>query len=112
MFKLSESRTSQDFIDHVRSISHYVKSNNGVKRFILVIDNASFHISRKTKSFLTKQAQWLTVIYLPKRSPNLNPVETIVNRHLKKDIYANYNYQDLTVAVTKYLRSMGSWRRI
>ena len=115
MFKLSESRTSQDFIDHVRSISHYVKSNNGVKRFILVIDNASFHISRKTKSFLTKQAQWLTVIYLPKRSPNLNPVETIVNRNLKKDIYANYNYQseeDLTVAVTKYLRSMGSWRRI
>jgi transposase len=113
-FKISKSRTSQDFIDHLRNVKRYVKSNR-VKRFILVIDNASFHVSRKTKYFLNKQAQWLTIIYLPKRSPNLNPVETKVNRNLKKDICANHNYQseeNLIVAVTKYLKSIGSWRRL
>jgi len=25
---------------------------------------------------MNKQTQWLTIIYLPKRSPNLNPAET------------------------------------
>lgn len=91
-FKISRTRTSQDFIDHLKNVKQYVKSNR-VKRFILVIDNASFHISRKTKYFLNKQDQWLTVIHLPKRSPNLNPVETKVNRNLKKDICSNNNYR-------------------
>jgi hypothetical protein len=103
-----------DFIDHLTNVKRYLKRNR-VKRFILVIDNVSFHISRKTKYFLNKQAQWLTVIYLPKRSPNLNPVETKVNRNLKKDIFANHNYQsgeNLIVAVTRYLKSIGSWRRL
>jgi transposase len=103
-----------DFIDHLTNVKRYLKRNR-VKRFILVIDNVSFHISRKTKYFLNKQSQWLTVIYLPKRSPNLNPVETKVNRNLKKDIFANHNYQsgeNLIVAVTRYLKSIGSWRRL
>jgi hypothetical protein len=103
-----------DFIDHLTNVKRYLKRNR-VKRFILVIDNVSFHISRKTKYFLNKQAQWLTVIYLPKRSPNLNPVETKVNRNLKKNIFANHNYQsgeNLIVAVTRYLKSIGSWRRL
>ena len=103
-----------DFIDHLTNVKRYLKRNR-VKRFILVIDNVSFHISRKTKYFLNKQAQWITVIYLPKRSPNLNPVETEVNRNLKKDIFANHNYQsgeNLIVAVTRYLKSIGSWRRL
>jgi DDE superfamily endonuclease len=74
-FKISKSRTSNDFIDHLRSIKYYVKINK-IKRFIIATDNASFHISRKTKQFIEKQSDWLTVIFLPKRSPNLNPVET------------------------------------
>jgi transposase len=115
-FKISKSRTSKDFINHLRSIKHYVKTNK-VKRFILVIDNASFHVSRKTERFIEeKQSEdWLTVIFLPKRSPNLNPVETKVNRNLKKDICANHNYQteeNLINAVRKYLRCVGSWPKL
>jgi transposase len=113
-FKISKSRTSYDFIGHLRSIKCYVKTNK-VKRFILVIDNASFHISRKTERFIEKQSGWLTVIFLPKRSPNLNPVETRVNRNLKKDICANHNYQteeNLINAVRKYLRCVGSWPKL
>ncbi len=115
-FKITKSRTSKDFINHLRSIKHYVKTNK-VKRFILVIDNASFHVSRKTERFIEeKQSEdWLTVIFLPKRSPNLNPVETKVNRNLKKDICANHNYQteeNLINAVRKYLRCVGSWPKL
>lgn len=114
-FKISKSRTSNDFIDHIRSIKRYVK-NNKIKRFIMITDNASFHVSRKTKQFIEEnQSEWLTVIFLPKRSPNLNPVETKINRNLKKDVCANHNYQTekrLINAVRKYLRSVGRWPKL
>ena len=93
---------------------HYVKKNE-IKRFILVIDNASFHLSRRTKQFVEKQSNWLTIIFLPKRSPNLNPVKIRVNRNLKKDLRANHNYEtkeNLIKIVRKYLRSIGSWSEL
>ena len=113
-FKISKSRTSTDFIDHLKSIRNYIKKNK-IKRFILITDNASFHVSRKTKQFIENQLDWLTVIFLPKRSPSLNPVETRVNRNLKKDICANHNYgteENLTKAVRRYLRYVGSWPKL
>ncbi len=42
-FKISKSRTSNDFIDHLRSIGNYVK-NNKIKRFILVTDMLSCNL--------------------------------------------------------------------
>ena len=113
-FKISESRTSTDFIDHLKNIRNYIKKNK-IKRFILITDNASFHVSRKTKQLIESQSDWLTVIFLPKRSPNLNPVETRVNRNLKKDVCANHNYgteENLTYAVRRYLRCKGSWPKL
>lgn len=113
-FKISKSRTSTDFIDHLRNIGSYIKKNK-IKRFILVTDNASFHVSRQTKQFIDNQLDWLTVIFLPKRSPNLNLVETRVNRNLKKDVCANHNYvteENLVKAVRRYLRYIGSWPKL
>ncbi|HYA83545.1 MAG TPA: transposase [Candidatus Bathyarchaeia archaeon] len=101
-----------DFIDHLRNIGDYIKKNK-IKRFILVTDNASFHVSRKTKQFIENQLDWLIVIFLPKRSPNLNSVETRINRNLKKDRCANHNYgreENLVKAVRRYL--MGSWPKL
>ena len=113
-FKISKSRTSTDFIDQVISIRSYVKKNK-IKRFILVTDNASFHVSRQTKQFIDNQLDWLTVIFLPRRSPNLNPVETRINRNLKKDICANHNYEteeNLIKTLRRYLRCIGSWPKL
>lgn len=113
-FKISKSRTSTDFIDHLKNIRNYIKKNK-IKRFILITDNASFHVSRKTKQLIESQSDWLTVIFLPKRSPNLNPVETRVNRNLKKDVCANHNYEteaNLINVVRRYLRRMGSWPKL
>lgn len=110
-FKITKSRTSTDFINHLRSIEDYIKKNK-IKRFILVTDNASFHVSRKTTQFIENQLDCLTVIFLPKRSPNLNLVETRVNRNLKKDICANHNYGTEKNAVRRYLRRRGSWPKL
>ena len=87
-FKISKSRTSTDFIDHLRNIGSYIKKSK-IKRFILVTDNASFHVSRQTKQFIKSQLDWLTVIFLPKRSPNLNPVDK--GEEKEKDVCANHN---------------------
>jgi DDE superfamily endonuclease len=57
-FKISKSRTSADFINHLRSLGNYIKKNK-IKRFILVTDNATFHVSRKTKQFIENQVHWL-----------------------------------------------------
>ena len=60
-FTTSKTRNSNDFINHLNSIKRYVLKRS-IKRFILVIDNASFHVSKKTKQFIEKQSEdWLTV---------------------------------------------------
>ena len=108
-------RNSNDFINHLNSIKRYVLKRS-IKRFILVIDNASFHVSNKTKQFIEKQSEdWLTVLFLPTHAPFLNLVETKVNRNLKKDICANYNYEtedNLLCTVRSYLRCIGCWPKI
>ena len=113
-FNTSKTRNSKDFINHLKNIKRYVLKR-GIKRFILVIDNASFHVSKKTRQYVERQSKWLTVLYLPKKAPFLNLVETKVNRNLKKDICANCCYEtgdDLMCYVRKYLRGKGCWPRI
>ena len=114
-FTTSKTRNSNDFINHLNSIKRYVLKRS-IKRFILVIDNASFHVSKKIKQFIERQSEdWLTVLFLPTHAPFLNLVETKVNRNLKKDICANYNYEtedNLLCTVRRYLRCMGSWPKI
>jgi hypothetical protein len=114
-FTTSKTRNSNDFINHLNSIKRYVRKRN-VKRFIIVIDNASFHVSKKSRQFIERQSEdWLTVLFLPTRSPFLNLVETRVNRNLKKDICANYNYEieeNLLCFIRQYLRKIGSWPKL
>lgn len=114
-FTTSKTRNSSNyFINHLKSIKRYVLQRT-IKRFILVIDNASFHVSNKTKQYMEKQSYWLTAIFLPIRAPFLNIVETKVNRNLKKDVCSNYNYEtedNLLCTVRRYLRCFGCWPKI
>lgn len=114
-FTTSKTRNSTDFINHLKSIKRYVLKRS-IKRFILVIDNASFHVSKKTKQYIERQSEdWLTVLFLPTHAPFLNIVETKVNRNLKKDICGNYNYEteeNLLCNVRRYLRKIGSWPKL
>lgn len=72
----------------------YKGSNAKINALItLIYPSIKIKFNRKTERFIEKQSNWLTLIFLPKRSPNLNPVETRVNRNLKKDICANHDYE-------------------
>ncbi len=113
-FNIGKTRNSNDFINHLKNIKRYVLKKS-IKRFILMIDNASFHVSKEATGYVERQSEWLTVVYLPKRSPYLNPVETTINRNLKKDICANYCYEteeNLLCSVRKHLRRTGCWPTI
>ena len=83
------------------------------KRLILIWDNASFHISRMVHDYIKKQNNWLTIIYLPKKSPYLNPNERKVNLQIKSYVCANRfyeNIEDKKAAVSEYLdKRFGRW---
>jgi hypothetical protein len=104
-----KTRNSRDFINHLKTIKRYVLKRR-IKRFFLVIDNASFHVSKKSTNYIKSQPEWLSVVYLTKKAPFLNLVETKVNRNLKEDICANYCNEtgdDLMCYVRKYLGGKG-----
>jgi hypothetical protein len=113
-FITGKTRNSDDFINHLKNIKRY-EPKKSIRRFILAIDNASFHASKKTRQYVERQSKWLTVVYLQKRAPYLNPLETMINRNLNKDICAIYCYEpeeDMLGSIRKYLRRMGCWPKI
>lgn len=47
------------------------------KRLVIILDNATPHKSERVKEFLEEHSEELDLIYLPKASPQLNPVEKV-----------------------------------
>ena len=66
--------------------------NTRWKRLILIWDHASFHVSKMTNDYINAQKQWLTMIYLPKKAPYLNPNERKVNQPDKVTRHGNMQY--------------------
>ena len=58
------------------------------KKIILVLDNASYHKSKATLATLSLFEPRVRVVWLPKYSPDLNPIERFW-RHLKDIAAAN-----------------------
>ena len=46
------------------------------KKYVLILDNASFHKTNIVKEFLAEKKGWIAVEYIPPYSPELNPIET------------------------------------
>jgi transposase len=64
------------------------------QRLVLVMDNASYHTSRATQAALAALENHLLVVWLPKYSPFLNPIERFW-LHLKNLTNANCLHPDL-----------------
>jgi hypothetical protein len=66
-----------------------------------------------TNDYINAQQHWLTIIYLPKKAPYLNPNERKVNQHIKSDVCANRFYTNIEEqkdAVSEYLENrFGTW---
>ena len=78
LFRLHEKRiASTEVIDFLRQmLKHHSR-----RHLVVVMDQASPHISKKTRTFIQRQKR-LHVFHLPKYSPDWNPDEKVWN-HLK-----------------------------
>lgn len=86
-----EKKNSEAFIAFLEHLAFTVYPD---QRLILVMDNASYHKSRATLAALAALEDRLLVIWLPKYSPFLNPIERFW-LHLKNLANANCLHPDL-----------------
>jgi len=61
---------------------------------VLVLDNASYHVTKATLDILTAHEDHIIVLWLPKYSPELNAIEGLWG-YLKKSALNNYFFGDL-----------------
>ena len=113
LYDFYDRMNSTNTINHLENLKIYVMKK-GLKRIVMIWDNASFHISKMTRKYVNAQRDWLTAIHhLPKRAPYLNPNERKVNQKIKSNVCANRfyaNIEDQKDAVSRYLdREFGKW---
>jgi len=102
-------RRNIEFRKHLYNLNAYAKRHK-IKRIILFIDAASYHKTLHVKKFL-KQHPIFKIIKLPKKDPNSNPTECLVNKRLHSAVAVNHcheNLSALTTAAKKYLRKHNS----
>ena len=112
MYDFYDKMNSTNTIDHLEKLRKYVM-NTRWKRLIVIWDHASFHVSKMTNDYIKTQKHWLTIIYLPKKAPYLNPNERKVNQQIKSCVCANIfydNIEDQKTAVLEFLDNrFGIW---
>lgn len=105
IFNRYEKRRSGEFIAHLSNLIQHAK-RHGVKRITLFVDYAPCHKTKKVRTFIRNH--WtLKVKFLPKRAPNLNPVERKVNKPLKSAVCTNRSYKtidEVSVETYRFLR--------
>jgi putative transposase len=67
---------------------------NSERRLVLVIDNASYHRTRRILTLLEDHADHVFVIWLPRYSPELNLIEGLWG-YLKRSALNNYFWGDI-----------------
>lgn len=82
------------------------------QHLILVMDNASYHHSRAVQAALDLMADRLLVVWLPKYSPFLNPIERFW-LHFKNLAVANRLHRsldELAATVERVLDQQATWK--
>lgn len=113
IFNTYPKRRSREFELHLSNVMRYAQ-RRGARKVILFVDHAPCHKTKNVKRFV-RERQMLKVKMLPKRAPNLNPVERKVNKPLKSAVCTNRSYSDIDDVVrngrrflTQYARSYGT----
>ena len=107
IYNFRKRRRSREFKGHLYNLLRYMR-RHGLKRLILIMDNATIHWSRETTRFLDRRKDKISPFYLPKYSPKLNEVEGRINKGLKRDICTNHTYQsmeELEDAARRYVKT-------
>jgi hypothetical protein len=113
MYNFYDEMNSTNTIDHLENLKSCTMKNGRWKRLILIWDHASFHVSKMMNDYIKNQKDWLTIIYLPKKAPYLNPNERKINQQIKSNICANRFYdhiEEQKTAISEYLdKTFGRW---
>lgn len=114
IFNTYAKRRSREYKLHLSNVLQHAK-RRGAKKVILFADHAPCHKTKKVRRFIREHRLILKVKFLPKRAPNLNPVERLVNKPLKSAVCTNRSYSNIDDVIrmgrmflTKYKRTYGA----
>ena len=85
-------RRNSEFRRHLSPLVNYGR-RQGLKKIMLFVDHASAHKTPQVKRFL-KEHPMLVLKWLPKKDPNSNPTETLVNRRRSAAVSVNRCHAD------------------
>ncbi len=99
-------RRNVEFRRHLSTVAAYCKRKK-LKKATLFIDRASYHGTDEVQRFLGRHPE-IVVKSLPKKDPNVNPVELLVNRRMSSFVQSNrcyYSRDELREAGSAFLSS-------
>ena len=109
IFNTFEKRRSREFKLHLSNILQYARRHH-IKKVILFLDHAPCHKTKNVNRFV-RTHPILKVKWFPKRSPNLNPVERLVNKPLKSAICTNRSYYHIDDVVREMRLFLRKYQR-
>jgi len=83
-------KNAQQFHEFLRQLLEA----NSERRLVLVLDNASYHRTKKVLALLEDHADHAFVVWLPRYSPELNLIEGLWG-YLKRSALNNYFFGDI-----------------
>lgn len=85
--RIARRLSSDEFI----AFMDEVKVGYGNRSVVLCIDNFPAHKSEKVRDYISKNSDWLEILYLPAYSPQFNPIEQLW-KHVKYSVTHNTFY--------------------
>lgn len=85
VFHMKSRKMNSEFF--MKFVNHLI-AMNPEKKLVIVLDNAPWHKSKKSLSFLEKMKKKIDVLWLPTYSPDFNPIEHLWN--FMKSIMSNF----------------------
>ena len=89
-YMVHPKKNAQQFHEFLRQLLEA----NSERRVVLVVDNASYHRTKKVLALLDEHADHAFVIWLPRYSPELKLVEGLWG-YLKRSALNNYFFGDI-----------------
>lgn len=72
-YEFYDSQNSLTFRHFLRELFAWLDPS---KKYVFILDNASWHKTRCVKKLFDEQKNWIKVEFIPPYSPELNPIET------------------------------------
>lgn len=101
LFRQTEAINSEAFIRFLKTIKRKFGKS------VLFLDRAPWHIAERVEKYLAKNRSWILPIWLPKCSPEFNPIEECW-RQSKDSVLGNTIYptfEELKHEISGYLRT-------